>query len=261
MGKKSVRRKQQPGPQVFGDLVIYRKYVEYRNNGARTARFFNKGVANVYPSAKQVVAAVERHINGTSAAYWTNSRSSNAGRMPVLDAQGIKTLQDEEAARKQEERLVRLTTAECHRDIMRERCKMVVRRQLETSLETFDPLKYKVTEAKLKEFTHKIWPERRSSKPVTDSREKAKNQLRNAISVAVVGGSVFRRTNPACIITMDHMACFIDKHNRVQITHAAAGSQAEMRKKVSQLAQTHARTKSHALAGLVNWIRFSCTRH
>jgi len=174
--------------------------------------------------------------------------------MPVLDAQAIKTLQDEEAARKQEERVIRLTTEECNTDIMRERCKMVVRRGMETSLATFDPMKYKVSEKKLKEFRNKIWPEQRNSKPVTDAREKSKAQIRNAISCAVVAGSVFRRTNPACIVTSDHMACFIDKHNRIAMTHAADGSQADMRKKVSQLAQTHARTKSHALAGLVNWI-------
>ena len=56
------RRKPVPGPQIFGDKVIYDRYIRLRENACDTALFFNKGAPNVYPSRKQVAAAVDRHL-------------------------------------------------------------------------------------------------------------------------------------------------------------------------------------------------------
>jgi hypothetical protein len=66
------RAKKLPQAQIVGDAVIQQHYATSKNYSA-TARFFNKGQANVYPSLKQVIAAVERMEAGTSAAFWMHS--------------------------------------------------------------------------------------------------------------------------------------------------------------------------------------------
>jgi hypothetical protein len=77
------RRKPVPGPQIFGDKVIYSQYIKLKQNASDTANFFNKGVANVYPSRKQVASAVKRHLAGTSASYWTKAHKKKGGRQPM----------------------------------------------------------------------------------------------------------------------------------------------------------------------------------
>ncbi len=78
------RAKKLPQAHIVGDAVIQQHYAASKNYSA-TARFFNKGQANVYPSRKQVEAAVERMEAGTSAAFWTISHKKAGGRPPILD--------------------------------------------------------------------------------------------------------------------------------------------------------------------------------
>ena len=224
--------KKKPGPHIIGDRVIYEEYLRQKKDSSATAKALELAnpVNTSCPSRKQVAAAVQRMLNNTSAEYWTKKKKASSGRLPVLDDTGLQILRDEARAAKEENRIIRLSKPDAHAAIMRERLLMMVRLGRESSLETFDPKKYAVCERKLDEYVDKIWPEQRKSKPVTDAREKAKAEPRNAISCAAVAGSVFERTNPDCILTSDHMACFIDKNSTMQITVAAEGSQASMRK-------------------------------
>jgi hypothetical protein len=217
-------------PPRIGDRLVYEEWLKNKKSNRQTAKVLQKGDPKAYPTRKQVADAVTRHENGTSAEFWTKKQKSNVGRLPVLDEIAIRILVDEEEERKRANVIVRLKTAECHEAIYRERYNMVVRLGYETSLATFDPLKYAVSERKLCEYRQLIWPETKNSKPVTAARERAKAEIRNAISCVAVAGSVFKRTNPSCILTSDHLACYLDKHSQIQLTHAAEGSQAAMRK-------------------------------
>lgn len=223
-------RPRKDGKPRIGDKLVHEAWLRHDKSNRATAKELQKGDPTAYPTRKQVADAVKRHEDGTSAGFWTKKQKSNAGRLPVLDDVAISILLLEEEERKSINAIARLRTDQCHADIYRERYNMVVRLGHETSLATFDPLKYKVSEKKLREYTKIIWPETRSSKPVTAARERSKAEIRNAISCVAVAGSVFKRTNPGCILTSDHLACYLDKHSQIQITHAAQGSQAAMRK-------------------------------
>jgi hypothetical protein len=222
-------KRQEGHPPLLGDRIIYEEYVKQKEDASKTSEALRKE-GSTYPTRKQVAKAVKRMLDNTSAEYWVRKQKGAQGRLPVLDAIGIQNLVDEAERAKNENRIIRLNVKQAHDEIMRERLNMIVRLKRETSLDTFDRKKYDVSERKLNEYMGKIWPEQFGSKPVTDSRDKAKSEIRNAISCAAVAGSVFERTNPECILTHDHMACFIDKNHTIKITVAAEGSQAAMRR-------------------------------
>ena len=74
--------------EIFGDKVVYERYLLCNSKAATTSRFFSGGRPNVYPSRKQVDAAVKRHLAGpgVSAAFWARTRSKpKGGRPPILD--------------------------------------------------------------------------------------------------------------------------------------------------------------------------------
>ena len=227
------RRKPVPGPQIFGDKVIYDRYIRLRENACDTALFFNKGAPNVYPSRKQVAAAVARHLKGpgVSAAYWGEAQKKKGGRPPILDhiaKDNLKGLARQSAQRRD---FIRPTPVDCEALIHAERRKMLVRLEFEHDealINMRDP-KYKVSQQTLDNYINEIWPKKEKSSYIAERREEVKREMRNNISCAAVGGYVFSHTNPACCATSDHFACRKMADGTYQVIRTAEGSQDLMR--------------------------------
>jgi hypothetical protein len=225
------RAKKVPESQIFGDAVVYREYIKHFKNASSTAHFFNKGRPNVYPSRKQVTAAVERHLAGTSAAFWTNAHRKPGGRPPILDhiaKENLKALSRQSAQRRD---FIRPVPEECHKEILEERKRMLVRLGFEDRVDLINMLdpKYTVSQKTLDTLTDQIWPKKERAGYVAERREEVKREIRNAVSCAAVAGFTFQHTNPVCCATSDHFAVRRNANGEIQVIRVADGSQELMK--------------------------------
>jgi hypothetical protein len=216
-------------PQIYGDKVVYERYVLCQSNACKTAKFFGKGRPNAYPSRKQVAAAVERHLAGTSAAYWTASKQKG-GRPPILDhiaRDNLKRMARQSQIRRD---FIRPIPLECEALILEERKRMLVRLGFEAREDLInmrDP-RYQVSQQTLDNYVDEIWPKKEKAGYIAARREEVKREIRNNISCAAVGGYVFSHTNPACCATSDHFACRKMADGQIQVIRTAEGSKDSM---------------------------------
>jgi hypothetical protein len=225
------RAKQLPGAQIVGDAVIYKRYVELKQVASHTAKYFNKGQNNVYPSRKQVDAAVKRHLDGTSASYWTNAHRKPGGRPPILDNIAKDNLKGQARQSMIRRDFIRPTPELCAIDIEKERKKMLVRLGFETRedlINMLDP-KYSVSQKTVDKLIDEIWPKKEKSSYIAERREEVKREIRNNISCAAVAGFTFSHTNPACCATSDHFAVRRNANGEIQVIRVADGSQQLMK--------------------------------
>jgi hypothetical protein len=221
---------------TFGDRVIHDKYIEMGCDAVNTSKHFCNEAAGMQPPKKgpnrhMVKAAFLRHENGETLAYLQRKRTREweRGRLPALDDVAIQAIKAEAEHAKNENRILRPQRDEAWARMKLERLRMVVRLGVETSMAVFDHSKYDLTERTMHNLAKLCYPEQKFSKHGTTRREAAKMEIRNAISNAAVAGSVFKHTNPDCIVTTDHMAIYIDSSDKLALTFAAAGSQESMR--------------------------------
>jgi hypothetical protein len=223
------RRKPVPGPQIFGDKVVYDQFIKCKGNASKTSKFFTKGKPNVYPSRKQVNTAVERHLADTSAEYWTASKQKG-GRPPILDHIAKDNLKGMARQSAQRRDFIRPLQAACEDLIHQERKKMLVRLGFETREDLInmrDP-RYQVSQQTLDNYVNEIWPKKEKAGYIAARREEVKREMRNNISCAAVGGFVFSHTNPACCATSDHFAVRKMADGQIQVIRTAAGSKDSM---------------------------------
>lgn len=219
------RKKPVPGPQIFGDKVVYEQYIKCKHNASETSKFFTKGLSNVYPSRKQVDAAVKRWLAGTSADYWTATKQKG-GRPPILDhiaKDNLKGLARQSSVRRD---FIRPKETECEALIHAERKRMLVRLGFETSEDLInmrDP-RYQVSQQTLDNYVNEIWPKKEKAGYIAARREEVKREIRNNLSCAAVGGYVFSHTNPACCATSDHFAVRKMADGQIQVIRTADGS-------------------------------------
>jgi hypothetical protein len=224
---------------TFGDRAIHRVFLECGQDNSKTSRRLCEQAAAMNPpkkgpTRKMVKKAVDRHAQGRTDEYLRQKRAWKAkpagGRLQALDAIGLQFLKDEAEELKRTNAIIRPGQEALYKKILDERLKMVVRLGVESSVESCDPKKYELSDRCLRSLAKKICPEQRFVKRGTLRREEAKAEIRNAISSAAVAGSVFRRTNPDCIVTTDHLAIYINSKDQLKVVYAAAGSQDSMRK-------------------------------
>ena len=222
----------------FGDRSVCNKYEELGSDAVATSKHFDALASQMEPpkrgpTRKMVKTQVDRHRAGETEIHRKRQRELAAqpagGRMPALDEIGMQFLKDEAERLRQMNAIIRPGQLECYDKIRQQRLLMCVRRRLATSVDVLDAQKYELTDRTMRNLAQIIWPEQRFVKTGTLRREAAKAEPRNAISCAVVGGSVFDRTHPDCILTVDHMAVYIDSKSQMQLVFAAAGSGKDMR--------------------------------
>jgi len=225
------RAKRLPAAQIVGDAVIYRQYLKDGEIAKKTATFFNRGQANVYPSRKQVAAAVARHLAGTSAAYWTKVHRKKGGRPPILDCIAKDNLKAEARASARRRDFLRPTPEQCINSIHEERKRMLVRLGFEDSEDLINMLdsKYDVSQKTLDALVNEIWPSKEKAGYIAARREEVKREIRNNISCAAVAGFTFSHTNPACCATSDHFAVRRNGFGEIQVIRTADGSQELMK--------------------------------
>ena len=221
---------------TFGDRVIRDKYVEMGHDAVNTSKHFCAEAAAMRPPKQgpnrhMVKKAFDRHENNETLDYLARKRTREweRGRLPALDEVGIQAIKAEAERAKRENRILRPSREEAWARIKKERLDMVVRRGVESALDVFDHSKYDLSERTMHSLAKLCYPEQRFSKHGTTRREAAKGEIRNALSNLAVAGSVFKHTNPDCIVTTDHMAVYIDNSDKLALTFAAAGSQESMR--------------------------------
>jgi hypothetical protein len=222
------RKKPVPGPQIVGDKVVYDQYIKCNHNASSTSFFFTKG-QNVYPSRKQVDAAVKRHEAGTSAAYWTATKQKG-GRPPILDHIAKDNLKGLARQSQQRRDFIRPLQPACEEFIHAERKRMLVRLGFESREDLInmrDP-RYHVSQQTLDNYVNEIWPKKEKANYIAARREEVKREIRNNISCAAVGGFVFSHTNPACCATSDHFACRKMADGQIQVIRTADGSKESM---------------------------------
>ncbi len=155
------RAKKVPQAQIFGDATIHAHFLKSRCYVA-TAKHFNKGKNNVYPSRKQVKQAIERHLAGTSAEFWTNSHKKAGGRPPILDSIAKDNLKGMARQSQVRRDFIRPLQMECEDLIHKERKKMLVRLGFEVSEDLInmrDP-RYQVSQQTLDNYVNEIWPKK-----------------------------------------------------------------------------------------------------
>jgi hypothetical protein len=216
-------------PPIHGDRVVFDKYVELGRCAAKTAAFYSKGKPNVYPSRKQVAAAVKRHEDGTSAEYWTNSHKKPGGRPPYLDKIAFDNLRAAAQASALRRDFIRPLNSQCDELIKQERKKMLVRLQFEDDEELINMQKYPISDKTLNRYKDQIWPSKEKANYIAEHRDIVKAEIRNSISCLAVAGFTFSSTNPECIATSDHFAVRRNPNGDIQVIRTADGSQELMR--------------------------------
>ena len=215
-------------PPIAGDRAIYQKFQALGNCATKTAKYFNKG-ENVYPSRKQVAAAVERHEQGTSADYWIKRHQKPGGRPPLLDHIALDNLKGLARRTTIARKFVRPLEVQCDVIIETERKQMLMRLGFESAVDLINMRDYPISEKTLLHYKDIIWPKKESAGYVAEHRDIVKAEIRNMISCAAVGGYIFDTHNPACVCTSDHFAVRRNPNGDVQIIRTTAESQQLMR--------------------------------
>lgn len=230
---------------TFGDRSIFNLFESLGRCRVKTSAELCRQAAAFEPpkrgpTRKMVKKAVDRHQRGETEEHLRQLRNRvrkpPGGRLPALDAIGLNFLKEEAEELRRTNAIIRPGQEELYKKILDERLKMVVRLNMESSVDVIDPKKYELSDRCLRSLARKICPEQRFVKRGTLRREEAKAELRNAISCAAVAGSVFRRTSPDCIVTSDHLAIYINSKEQLKVVFAAAGSQDSMRKQKMSMA-------------------------
>ena len=163
---------------TFGDRVIHKKYLELGRNAKATSLHFCAEAAAMQPSKKgpnrhMVKEASLRYVAGDSLAYLQRHKNLEykGGRLPALDDIAIQNIKNEAEQAKRENHVLRPGREEAWARMKKERLAMVVRRGIETSLETFDHSKYDLTERTLHCDTMVPRPRGRGGLPPSESEE------------------------------------------------------------------------------------------